>query len=162
MSQDASVFPRGAGGGLFKIRLLAKGFEKYTGNFGDVAFVEGISELIPQRTADRMSVITQVEIVEGEGSLYFDRMNEVRKEEMPVASTKKSAAPKATKAPKESVAELPIIYTREILEGVADKTGIVGLREIGALYGVKASSIERIIDGILERQPGYTTEPKSE
>jgi hypothetical protein len=39
--------------------------------------------------------------------------------------------------------------TRENLEKIADESGISGLRDIGNQYGVKASSIAKLIDDIL-------------
>lgn len=41
-------------------------------------------------------------------------------------------------------------YTREQLEAVVDEGGLTGLREIGAKVGVKAGSINDLIDRILE------------
>lgn len=40
-------------------------------------------------------------------------------------------------------------YTREQLEDIADKSGFVGLREVGNSVGVKAGSINALIDEIL-------------
>lgn len=54
-----------------------------------------------------------------------------------------------------SVADQPatsvdVKYTREALEAVVDKSGLTGLREIGNELGVKAGSINDLIDRILE------------
>ena len=43
-------------------------------------------------------------------------------------------------------------YTREELEGVADESGISGLREIGNALNARSNSIEGLIDAILSAQ----------
>lgn len=44
------------------------------------------------------------------------------------------------------------IYTRDELEAVADEKGISGLREIGAQYDAKSTSIEGLIEKIISAQ----------
>lgn len=43
-------------------------------------------------------------------------------------------------------------YTREALEALADEGGIAAIREVGAKFGVKGTSIARLIDEILAAQ----------
>ena len=49
-----------------------------------------------------------------------------------------------------SATNVDVKYTRAQLEAVVDESGLTGLREIGTQVGVKAGSINDLIDRILE------------
>lgn len=140
-----------------KIRIKEPGYEKLTGPFGMVKFENGVSEDITQREADQIGASVRVEVV-GEGSLmntaYEDGANVPapyvnigRDEEEPnrIAPQRVEPAPDTESAPK-------LKWTEEMLGEIADKEGIRGLRKVGDVYSVKATSIAGLIQEILQAQ----------
>lgn len=66
-----------------------------------------------------------------------------------VANAQPTAAP-ADRVVDNSATAVDVKYTRAQLEAVVDEGGLTGLREIGTQVGVKAGSINDLIDRILE------------
>ncbi|MFU9046346.1 hypothetical protein ACNAUY_08125 [Acinetobacter tibetensis] len=66
-----------------------------------------------------------------------------------VAHAQPAAAP-ADRVVDNSATTVDVKYTRAQLEAVVDEGGLTGLREIGTQVGVKAGSINDLIDRILE------------
>lgn len=142
-----------------RIRLIEPGFERYTGNIGDVNFVDGLSERgISQNQADRIAAVMRVKVESGEGAVGAARLVTLKGERAAVEAprprvseqqpeSKPAAEPAAQSAPAPER-----IYTEEELAQIADAKGIAGLREIGKSYGVKDKSIGGLIREILEAQ----------
>jgi hypothetical protein len=150
---------------------LNPAFAGMTGTFGGVNFIDGISDHIDRRTADRLGMNISVEEIEGDGP-YFDRLAKAKAEmsakvradidekapqsppALIVDVTPDPSMPAPSKAPEHPVEAAPASqkYTREALEQIADDGGIIALREIGNPLGVRANSIRALIASILEAQ----------
>lgn len=160
-----------------KIRILAQGFEHYTGHFGTVAFEDGVSEEISGPDAQRMGSIMHVEVV-GTGEnpsvtqMLVDTRNrnleeigetktlaQLDEEAKAAARANKQSADKAESQPKHSAgqteapsvdpATLDYSYTKEDLGALVAKQGIAGLRAFSEPYGIKGRSVRTIIEDML-------------
>lgn len=128
-----------------KLKIVEKGFENYTGMFGVVEFKDGISlDHVNHVERQLLSSLIRVEELEG--------YEEVTAEKAPVQEV--------AEIQEEAVKEEPVVaqdsgealYSREQLEVIADTGGINALREIGERFGVKATSISKLISEILAAQ----------
>lgn len=155
-----------------KIRLLDPGFAGYTGLFGVVEFIDGVSVEISAAEAERFGTILPVEVVggefEGQNPSTTQKMVDLAKkntEELglreqaltqgqapapvvppePQAPVQTESTGEETKVP----TELSYDYTAEQLAELADKQGIAGLRAFTDAYGVNGKSIAGIIAAML-------------
>lgn len=80
----------------------------------------------------------------------FIAQAQFKAEGVDVPTATQSAAASSVDVANPSHPDMDVKYTREQLEAVVDESGLVGLREIGATVGVKAGSINDLIDRILE------------
>lgn len=150
-----------------KIRLIGNGYDKMTGAFGDVEFKDGVSvghvSDIQARFYASITSIENVDTGEDPGdNARFQAAMEMRAEtvNLPTLAELEAAAGKpllgdSSKEPKvmdEPKEEPSVEYTREQLEAVADKGGIAKLREIADKFGVKSTSIPKLIDGVMKAQ----------
>lgn len=153
-----------------KIRLLAAGFEDFTGALGPVFFESGLSvEPVSQREALRIGSSFHVEYENGEEVSAAATIANAAHLEAPIlkvsarASEQQSDEVEKTDSEAQAVSAEPTsvpaqidgtekskLYTREYLESVADAKGIAGLREIGAKHNVTAKGIESMIERLLE------------
>lgn len=124
-----------------KIKFTQPGYELFTGAFGDVEFVDGVSvDDVTDRQAQRIANLVQVETLDGKNpsssQMYLDHKGLDLDERMKEVTV----APEAVKGKK---------YTREELEGVADTGGIEALRKISDPMGLKSRSIAALVEQIL-------------
>lgn len=167
-----------------KVRLLDPGFKNFTGQFGFVDFVDGVSDDISRAEAERLGCILPVEEV-GTGrnpaitQSMVERHNQ-NLEEMGVARTvgrtvaaisEQPTAPKPAAAKVENTAEpvkvpveLKYDYTEEDLDALIKKEGIAGLRAFTEAYGVNGKSIPSIVKKMMElkaeKNPVKQVEPE--
>jgi hypothetical protein len=148
-----------------------------TGYFGQIEFKDGVSvKLVSPNQANMMrALVAGVQVVEDDGetvdealmamsvilplgyyidsrqeppSKYLTQWNGTYPEpvEEPVFSAPGETNPETLVKPLQ-----PGEFTREYLEALADKEGITGLRKV-APEGVKANSVVKLIEGILDAQ----------
>lgn len=129
------------------IRLIERGWENYTGMLCGADFVEGVAKDVTARQAAMVANIIQTE--KDDGSNPSDSQNLIDSqcikmvENMPVQSryNQPSSNEGAVKD-----------YTREELEKIASDKGILGLREVGNTVGVRADSIVKLIEAVIDAQ----------
>ncbi len=135
-----------------KLRLTGAGFENFTGQMGVIFFEDGLStgDVHPNE-GKRVAGVIGAQWEDGShanvGDIY--------------AASADVAAPTQEEqdAAKEALSEATVVaeqaaaaaYTADELAEIADKQGIEGLRAIGDPLGVKAKSIQALIDGILAK-----------
>lgn len=161
-----------------KIKLIEPGYENYTGYFGQVLFECSVStHPVSESQARFLGSILRVAPVDEngqEGAALQNAANEQFQQAMKNeaylndAPTQAELDARAAAEKKDEVSEEPksvgVVYTREQLEAVADKSGIKGLREIADTLNVKGSDIKKLIKLILDAQVVSSTkqEPKVE
>lgn len=132
-----------------KIRIIEKGFEGFTGDFGSIPFKNGVSTReVTYWEAQRLANIIQVETLEGENpsssQLVLDnaclRANIDLVQDL---NTGEISAPERSHK-----------YTREELEAIFDQKGIAGLRAVAEPFKVKSTTGAVLIDKILAAQDG--------
>lgn len=146
------------------IRINESGWHKFSGNMGGIEFIDGVSvEDVSRNEMQRISAAVRIQEV-----ISQDESGDVDGKQLGVtADLSRGMGTSAIVKQKETivedaveeeleVAEVVAVdedgeeYTREVLELIADKEGIIGLRKIAEKFGVKGNSIVRIIDGILD------------
>jgi hypothetical protein len=124
-----------------KIKMVQPGYEQFTGNFGGVEFVDGVSVVdVAPMIATRIANVVRVENAE----------NGVNPSASQTALDSYST-PMALR-PQDVPAAKPQKYTEAELEVIASKEGIKGVRKIGDTFGVKATGIAELIALILRAQ----------
>lgn len=148
--------------------MTQPGWETFTGDFGSYEFKDGVSvEALTQRTIDRLAAATALEIVEESG----DKDAEGRQAGpaariiggVTLAADVVAPLPRADKEVfDEQVATLEAaltpkheILTRQVLEEIADKSGISGLRKVAEPWGAKGRAILEVINAILRKQDEF-------
>jgi len=145
-----------------KIKIVESGYEGFTGMFGVVEFVDAVS-VNEVSSAEANLLASIIKVVDAETGLETGNLaSEALTRDKPVVVTQYltqadiDAGIEETNPSVAAVATPVIVgektYTQEELEGVADKEGIAGLREIGDALGVKNTSIAGLIEGILAAQ----------
>ncbi|CCG43286.1 hypothetical protein [Magnetospirillum molischianum] len=136
-----------------KIRIVEPGFEGYNGYIGITQFVDGVAEVDHIRLS-QIAAAMRVEDAETERQVgpamdLIDAHHVKAEVEAPLERGH-GDAPVENVLAEEPAAEIKLTVTREELEGLADKKGIAGLREIGDQLGVKSNSIPGLIDKIVQ------------
>jgi len=128
-----------------KIRITQPGWAGYTGDLGQYAFVDGVSvEDIGKGDAAHLAGIVSVENIEdGSNPSHSQRLVDANTKSAKVETVIQGSEP--VKLPDE-------FYTKSQLEGVADISGIQGIRKISDPVGLKGTSISDLIDKILSQQ----------
>lgn len=170
-----------------KVRIVSKGWETFTGNFGfGAAFVDGVSvgELDSRQVA-RIGANLQIENIET-GLQVGPSVTaaNLRLEDVPVAEVlldnskleadaaaekerlakeeadRKAADAAALEAAKAKAAEeaLSVVYSRQELEAIGANDGIEGLRAIAKPLGVKGRGITELTTEILAAQAKLAAE----
>lgn len=150
----------------YKLKIVAAGWEGFTGPLCAVNFTDGVSdETLSRLQIDRIAAIIQCDLVDASGTDVGQAGAAVREAnrsgvEAPVegldtmtpeelAAERKRAMDEMLKNPASK------LYTEAELEDIADKTGIKGVREIGDKWGVKERAIGKLIFLILQAQSEY-------
>jgi len=148
-----------------RVRIVQKGWETFTGNFGQIDFLNGVSvSATTEVAADRIT--TQILCVDAEtgeplgpgaravgtktikapvlvpSEISTKTPEDEHRDRLKAEETRKIETAKAGRQ----------IYTQTELEDVVDKNGIAGLREIGQQYGVKGRAIPELMASILAAQ----------
>jgi len=151
-------------------RLASDGFRNYTGIFGRVQFENGeTSQELTLRQINNIGGLIVLEKVLENGDFfqvgphstdpislaYIKHL--VEETGNSYESTLKANDDKVAVVVDEVVTtDSPVaskgnsLFSIEQLEAVADKSGIVGLRELSDPYGIKARSVSEIINALLE------------
>ncbi len=136
-----------------KIKIIEKNWENYNGYFGSVMFEDGIGET-DEVTATRLGCQIQIENVEDGEVINPYAPPSIR--EMPIESVLyERQEEKVEETVEEEKVEETVeekIYTLEELQSIADEKGIQGIREIATPMDIKGTSINVLIDGILNAQ----------
>lgn len=148
-----------------KIKIVAKGWETYTGFMGMVEFVNAVSvDAVPQQVADRLSAVIEIVEIDEDGEKQagtaarlvggatiaapvIDAMNRASEADLRAEQVKISV--NNGKPPTEK------LYSVSDLEKIADEKGIHGLREIGDRWNVRERSIPGLIKVILKAQAEF-------
>lgn len=135
-----------------KIKFVPVSMQTYTGPFGLVTFVNGVSvEDVSQQQASRIASNYPCEWENGTpvsnaAQAYQDTLN------TPAPSIQVEVAPKTPAKPVVKATVAPLEFTEQSLGAIADEQGIAGLRTIAERFGVKGTAIRVLIDGILKAQ----------
>lgn len=129
-----------------KLKLTAVGYENFTGLFGTVEYVDGLSvnDVMPQ-TAKRVACVISVEWEDGTKVGVADAL--IANQNMPAPNETATIIPVEPEKPVINT----VAWTEEELGAVADEKGIAGLREIAEPHGIKGNSIAGLIKGILDK-----------
>lgn len=135
-----------------KIKITQPGWETFTGNFGSIEFVDGVSVgEVSQTEASRVAAVVRVETTEGKDPSMAQLIIDTYGTPAPMETTVAAADLPQPEAP---------TYTADELAAIADKLGIKGLREIADPLGIKANSIAELIGRILAvSKPAAPAEP---
>lgn len=155
-----------------KLKMIEPGMERFSGNFGGFEFVDGVSlEDIPKNDIIRLGAIISVvdaenpESQQSQGQLemsVWDKSAEVITYQTLADEGAENGGIILPVVEVPAVAKSATTYTRESLQAIADEKGIKGLREIGAVYGVKGTAIVDLIEGVLAAQGGAAQVDDSE
>lgn len=131
-----------------KLRLIGKGWEKFTGNIGVVAFQDGLSTgAVHQMDAHRLTCTIGARWEDGTPSSVGEGYEASKNKPAPVIDKSAAQAPAEQGA---TAVDAGKTYTAEELAAVADAKGIAGLREIAEPLKIKAGSIKALIEAILK------------
>lgn len=147
---------------LKKLKITETGFHTMTGLLGDIEFIDGVSAypLTPNQAA-RICSAMRAEFIDGTNSSPAALLVSERDVRAPVVDKLPIADKIAELKPLTGVDKYLIRqkensakpkYTQEGLEFIADEDGIGALRTIGKQYDVKATSIPKLIQAILQAQ----------
>lgn len=149
-----------------RLRIVAKGFENYTGNLGVYPFVDGESvEAIPRQQRDRIAAtIRCVEIGEN-GQENFagisERLVADSATRAPVKTPLKRQSVESKVEEEVSIArgdeEPRAIYTEDQLDEIIESGGIAALRKIADIWNVKNRSIPTLRQMILDEQDAWAS-----
>jgi hypothetical protein len=135
-----------------KLKIVEPGLERYTGPIGSYNFVDGLSEHpVGYMEAQRIGAAMRVEDADEEGFQVSPAANMYRVRDVPADDPEVLAFGKTVEVDGKAVA-INERFTREQLEGIADKKGLAGLREIATRWSASARSINDMIDRIIEAQ----------
>lgn len=146
-----------------KLKITQKGFENYSGQMGAILFKDGVSVYdVNENAAYRLSALFGVEWDTGE-SVKITRNAAVMsapigRETFLVATDGKPEEVRGndgrTTYVDSDLTDAPIKVTRRYsiaeLEAIADEHGIKGLRDIAGPLGIKGTSINALIDEIMQ------------
>lgn len=135
-----------------KLRLLEPGWEKFTGDFGPVRFVDGVSvDEVNPLDAQRLSNLVRLERLDGTNPSTSQLVIDSQTIKMDGALVRDVRSGEFNNL----TPDAPTIrYTEEQLVEIADTKGIKGLREIADPMGLKSTSIATLIQEILKVQGG--------
>jgi hypothetical protein len=136
-----------------QIKIIQAGWEGFTGDFGAVSFVDGVSVSgVTPLQAQRIANAIQVQTLEGKNPSSSQAALDEKLRDM---SADEALALQAPKAPEVRS------WSRAELEELADAKGIEGVRKVADEFDVKAKSIGALIEGILKRQPAPVVAPSA-
>lgn len=133
---------------MTRLRMTQPGYENFTGDFGVVTFLNGVSvDDVGVGEARRLSGIIQMEDAEtGVNHSFAQVVLDRRDVEMKISTLPEAAADVPTPG-------VVVIYSDAQLAAIADKGGIKGIRAISDPLNLKGTSISVLIAAILKAQP---------
>lgn len=135
-----------------RMRLTEPSFAHYTGPIGSFEFVDGVSkDIIIWYEANRIGSCIQAEDADVPGWV----INPAAEHDRTINRSADSPIVIAVSEGKHINAEgSPLIrrYSREELEELADKDGLIGVREVARVWGRTGRSIAECIDGVMDAQ----------
>lgn len=149
-----------------KIKIIEEGYGAFTGFFGTVEFIDGVSVDVTKQEARLMSaVIRVVDADTGKeiGALADFANNQETTVNVATLPTLEELEKSGQVQPKaeEAVKKETPAFSKEDLEAIADKGGISALRKVADQFDVRGTSINKLITGILLAQ-GLAIEVPSE
>lgn len=154
MSKGDSMQPK-------RLRIVQKGYEKYSGPIGAYEFKDGVSvEALPRMNRDRLAVAFQFVEINEDGSEQpsgvTHRLVEERDLRKPVEAKLIRQTEEERAAEQVALVEkkrpVRVIYTDEQVHEIMSSKGIAGLREIAQPWGVKHRSAKVLMQMILDEQ----------
>ena len=146
-----------------KLKMVEPGYEgKFTGNFGFIEFVDGVSvEDVNEYDARNLACMIRFEWLDTKQDPSMNALYQVSLDiAAPVEAPRITLADIEAVQPKvEESTEQAVGYTKEQLEAIADKSGIAGLRVIGDPIGAKATGVAKLIQAILQMQRNQAIQP---
>jgi hypothetical protein len=154
---------------MAKIRLVQKGWEKFSDYLGPIRFDNGVSiDDVSEMEAARIGASIRVDWVEtGKSTSPAQKMIDSKNmsaadfnisvKGLPTAQEIADAKPVSSEEAPAPVVVKPAAtvvydYTLESLEAVADEEGIKGLRDIADLYDVKGVSISGMLRDLMAKK----------
>lgn len=147
------------------LKITSPGFETYTGNLGGIDFFQGRSvDFVPRLFADRLTAAMQMVEVDADGNeepagvshrLVADAAERAPMIEPLERQTDEERAAEDQDQLNRAIRSDVVILTREELEEIMSKSGIKGLREAAAPWGVKDRNAVALIEQILEAQSAF-------
>jgi hypothetical protein len=132
-----------------KIRLTQPGFEKYTGQMGVMQFEDGVTTHdVSHMDAMRMGAVMSCEAVDGQVISPSQVILDANQNAAVVLEERVADTTEVAEAPVAQPVEA--IYTQEQLEQIASEKGISGLREIAEPIGIRARSVEALIEALVK------------
>lgn len=138
-----------------RIRIAQDGWGGYTGDFGQVAFKDGVSvDLVPWLEQQRLGGLIMIESAEEDevGTQVSPSAELLRNRDRPFDESVLAAVEAIVTTPAGEVRVAGSLHTREELEAIADRKGLAGLRDVAKAWGVKGRGIAELIRDILEAQ----------
>lgn len=159
-----------------KVKIIDKGFANFTGAFGTVSFVDGISEDISNAEATQLGNILAVQNLEtGENPSVTQQMANLRDKNISEMGKRQTASepagvakqvfgvpndagdkllPLADKNQMRNIVQngLSYDYTEADLDALVQKEGIAGLRAFAEPYGVNGRSIAGMVKELMEQK----------
>lgn len=153
------------------LRITATGWETYTGDFGGVAFVNGLSvDVLSRRQIDHISALVRCDLSDDKGALMGQSGISARLVGGVNIGDAPSSLRKATQDELDAdrrqrltnIGKAPTkIYTKEELEAIAAKEGLSGLRKIGDAWSVRDRAIGKLVTLILNAQNVFVASQKA-
>lgn len=137
-----------------KLRIVESGWANYTGTFGNVDFLDGISvDPVPWREQQRLGGLIRMESAEEEDEQaeIGPAAELIRNRDLSTDDPIVAGADVIVRIGDEDRLAAAN-HTREELEDLADKRGLAGLREVAVGWGVIGRSIPDLITKILQAQ----------
>jgi hypothetical protein len=149
-----------------KIKLVEPGYEGFTGIFGTIEFLDGVSvDHVSRSETYRLASLIRIEDAEGGPFAGIAADAAARNATTQVVTLPTLAEVQAAEAAAKAATEAaPVVvvpeqvtpdfkaYTQAELEGIADKSGIAGLREIADPMNIKGTSVAKLIEQIVAAQ----------
>jgi hypothetical protein len=138
-----------------RIRIEEPGWAGFTGHFGTVEFLDGVSvDPVPWIEQQRLAGLIRFASAEdGEDGAQLGPSAELsRNRDRGADDPMVARVEQMIIAPDGEARLVASTVTREELEAVADAKGITGLREIAKGWNVKGRSVNELINEILEAQ----------
>lgn len=129
-----------------KLKIVEPGWTNFTGHLGSFHFTDNVSDedIGTADAAALAGIVSIIEVESGRNPSSAQTILDHSKDEAPIETP-------ALKLEPVELAALPQ-YTKEQLEAVADESGIKGIRELAAPYGIVGNSIVQLIDKLLLAQ----------